>query len=391
VGVAVAFGLAGSALIQGSVLALSLAANPDAYSVRHDRVLTVAAPGVLGNDVILLGTSTAVRDSLPAHGSLAFQSNGAFSYTPNAGYVGTDTFRYHAHDGLLNTGSTTVTITITNAAPVAVADSYTATTGVTKAVAAPGVLANDTDADGDPLTAQLVDGGGNGSIDLNADGSFTYTSGGSFSGDRTFTYRVWDGFTWSATATVTITVSPAATPKPTPAPTAPPTPAPTPTAAPSPKPIPVPTPRPVPSLPIPSLPLPSLPIPTRPIATPSPSDAARPTPSSTSPTSAPGAAGPILPPPGGGTGGGGTSAGNAGPGLGFTVEDGFGAFDDFDPVAFGGFDWAVPSFVLSVPGLLLLLALAAQGGVGVLSLPFVRRWLGSFGLRRRRGQEAQPG
>jgi hypothetical protein len=40
--------------------------------------------------------------------------------------------------------------------------------------------------------------------------------------------------------------------------------------------------------------------------------------------------------------------------------------------------------VLSVPGLLLILAIAAQGGVGILSIPFVRRWLGGFGLRRRR-------
>ena len=44
----------------------------------------------------------------------------------------------------------------------------------------------------------------------------------------------------------------------------------------------------------------------------------------------------------------------------------------------------MPSLVLSVPGLLLILAITAQGGVGILSMPFVRRWLGSFGLRRRR-------
>jgi hypothetical protein len=54
-------------------------------------------------------------------------------------------------------------------------------------------------------------------------------------------------------------------------------------------------------------------------------------------------------------------------------------------------EWAVPGLALSVPGLLLLLALAPQGGAGLFSLPFVRRWLGAFGLRRRRAREAGPG
>ena len=46
--------------------------------------------------------------------------------------------------------------------------------------------------------------------------------------------------------------------------------------------------------------------------------------------------------------------------------------------------WAVPALVLSVPGLLLLLAVLAQAAGGLLWLPVARRWLGGFGLRRRR-------
>jgi hypothetical protein len=57
-----------------------------------------------------------------------------------------------------------------------------------------------------------------------------------------------------------------------------------------------------------------------------------------------------------------------------------------------GFDamleWAVPALLLSVPGLLLLLAVLAQAAGGLLWLPMVRRWLGGFGLRRRRSAEA---
>jgi len=371
---------------------LSLVANPDAYGIRHDHVLSVAAPGVLGNDVIV-GGSTAVRDSQPAHGTLALQSNGGFTYSPNAGYVGADTFRYHAHD-LLDSNSTTVTITVTNATPVAHDDAYAATTGVTLSVPAPGLLGNDTDGDGDALTTQLVDGSGNGSLDVNADGSFSFKSGGSFSGDRTFTYRVTDGIAWSAVATVTITVGPAATPKPTPAPTPSPpaTATPGPTRTPGPTAIPIPT-LPLPTLLVPSLPVPSLAIPTLPtIPVPTPSLPVRPTstPAPSGPAASTSGSGPVAAPPGGPSGDG-PVTGGVGPESGFTVDESFGSFDGLGPVSVGGFEWAVPGLALSVPGLLLLLALAAQGGAGLFSLPFVRRWLGAFGLRRRRAREAGPG
>jgi hypothetical protein len=50
-------------------------------------------------------------------------------------------------------------------------------------------------------------------------------------------------------------------------------------------------------------------------------------------------------------------------------------------------DFAVPGLVMTVPGLLLILAVLAQGMVGAAWLPFVRRWLGGFGLRRRRAAD----
>jgi hypothetical protein len=63
---------------------------------------------------------------------------------------------------------------------------------------------------------------------------------------------------------------------------------------------------------------------------------------------------------------------------------------DIGLVGLGGLvEWAVPAVVLSVPGLLLLLAVLAQTVGGVLWLPVARRWLGGFGFRRRR--RAQDG
>jgi hypothetical protein len=58
--------------------------------------------------------------------------------------------------------------------------------------------------------------------------------------------------------------------------------------------------------------------------------------------------------------------------------------------AFGDLDWAVPALTLTVPGLLLIIAVLAQLSSGALWLPVVRRWLGGFGLGRRRRRDAEP-
>ena len=75
-------------------------------------------------------------------------------------------------------------------------------------VPAPGVLGNDSDPDGDPLTAVLVTGPSHGSLTLNANGSFSYTPAADFAGSDSFSYRASDGTVSSSPATVTITVTP---------------------------------------------------------------------------------------------------------------------------------------------------------------------------------------
>ncbi|OGO45246.1 MAG: hypothetical protein A2W37_13100 [Chloroflexi bacterium RBG_16_63_12] len=101
----------------------------------------------------------------------------------------------------------TGTLTINNP-PVAVGDSYAVDEDTTLTVAAPGVLGNDEDADGNGLTAALVGGPTYGSLTLNADGSFSYTPNADFNGSDSFTYKANDGFEDSNTATVAITVNP---------------------------------------------------------------------------------------------------------------------------------------------------------------------------------------
>jgi VCBS repeat-containing protein len=182
----------------------------DAYSVDEDAGLTIdAAGGVLANDTDPDGDAlTAALVSGPANGTLTLNADGSFNYTPNANFNGSDSFTYTASDGTL-TSETTVAITVNPIAdaPVAVADTYDATEDTALTIdAAAGVLANDTDADGDPLTATLVSGPANGTLTLNSDGSFVYTPNADFSGADSFTYTASDG-TLTSEATVTINVA----------------------------------------------------------------------------------------------------------------------------------------------------------------------------------------
>jgi VCBS repeat-containing protein len=182
----------------------------DGYTVDEDNVLTVAGPGVLGNDTDADGDAlAAVLVAGPSNGNLTLIADGSFSYSPAADFHGTDSFTYTANDGLAASAPATVTITVAavNDAPVAADDSVTTDEDTSTAG---NVLANDTDLDGDALTASLLSGPSNGSLTLNTDGSFTYTPAVGFTGTDGFTYTVSDGQGGTATAAVTITVNPVA-------------------------------------------------------------------------------------------------------------------------------------------------------------------------------------
>src|SRR5690606_34397942 len=128
----------------------------------------------------------------------------------NANFFGSDAFTYRASDG--NTTSALVTVTINvnsvNDAPVAVADGYSTNEDNVLSVSAPGVLGNDSDAEGTVLTAVLGAGVSNGSLTLNSNGSFTYTPNTNFFGSDSFTYQASDGNVASNPVTVTITIDP---------------------------------------------------------------------------------------------------------------------------------------------------------------------------------------
>ena len=191
--------------------ALPPVANNDAYTAAEGTTLTVPAAGVLANDIdpnhLPLTPSVVAQ---PAHGTLTLNADGSFTYIPTAGYSGPDSFTYRDADGRATSNTATVSLTVAATPPVAVNDTYAAAEGTTLIVpAASGVLANDTDANGLPLTPSVVTQPAHGTLTLNADGSFTYIPTAGDFGPDSFTYRDSDGAATSGTATVAINVTPA--------------------------------------------------------------------------------------------------------------------------------------------------------------------------------------
>jgi VCBS repeat-containing protein len=187
-------------------------ANPNTYNTGFGAQLTVNAPGVLGNDTDADNDPlTAVLQNDVSNGTLSLSPNGSFIYQPNGGFSGADGFTYVANDGTDNSNVATVTINVAgpgNTPPVANNDTYQTPFNTQLNVPAPGVLGNDTDANGEALTAALQTSVSNGTLSFSTNGSFSYTPATGFSGTDSFTYVANDGLASSNVATVTITVSP---------------------------------------------------------------------------------------------------------------------------------------------------------------------------------------
>lgn len=188
-------------------------ANPDSYQGPENLPITIPAAGVLSNDTDADNDRlSAILVSGPAHGSVALSADGSFTYTPNPNYSGSDSFTYKANDGMADSPAVAVNILLLpnpteNHAPVAANDQFGITTNSVLDVPARGVLANDSDADNDPLSAIFLTGPAHGMLTLNADGSFQYVPAQGFAGTDTFTYKANDGLADSLPALVTILVS----------------------------------------------------------------------------------------------------------------------------------------------------------------------------------------
>jgi Ca2+-binding RTX toxin-like protein len=183
----------------------------DQYFVAEGAQLVVNTPGVLGNDIINGSAPQAVMVTPPTFSSqFNLNSNGSFTYTPSPGFTGLDWFRYKIVDGTDTSAIAAVALTVGSGsgsgnAPFAKDDAYDLSiNSPTTVSAANGVLANDSDANGDALHAVLVNPPAVGTLTLDDAGSFSFAFPSDFIGSTTFTYKANDGTTDSNTATVTL-------------------------------------------------------------------------------------------------------------------------------------------------------------------------------------------
>lgn len=185
-------------------------ANVDVLATTQGVPLNFSEALLLQNDTDPDGhplTITTVSTSSSQGGTIS----GNYLYTPLASFSGTDTFSYTVSDGNggAATGSVIVTVTGTpvNHPPVAGNDSYSTSINTALNVVAPGLLANDSDPDGNALNVIANSPSANGTIIVGADGSFSYTPNSGFTGSDSFTYTISDGKGENVIATATITIS----------------------------------------------------------------------------------------------------------------------------------------------------------------------------------------
>lgn len=168
---------------------------------------TDISENVLDNDSDPLGVGLMVSLPLinePTNGTVNQNADGTFTYTPNADFVGTDSYTYEACNAD-DCGEATVTITVQSSSnpPIAVDDTYTVDEGTAYMN---NVFINDTEPDGDPITITIVTFPNNGALQMNTTGGFTYVPGGGFTGSDSFVYELCDTDGLCDQATVTLNV-----------------------------------------------------------------------------------------------------------------------------------------------------------------------------------------
>lgn len=210
-------------------------ANADLIRVTSGQTQLISVGQILANDRDADDDALRARFiELPVNGTLTDLGTGQWSYTPRANFAGTDQFRYVVSDGQYTSSAATITLQVVrptaaavpatdttaqgtlsqgpddggtaedleaviapsespvNASPSAKSDFFRMISGQQLAVNGRGVLANDTDADQDDLTAKLVSGPRNGTLTLNANGTFVYQPVEGYRGIDSFEYRAVD-------------------------------------------------------------------------------------------------------------------------------------------------------------------------------------------------------
>jgi Ca2+-binding RTX toxin-like protein len=181
-------------------------ANPDIALVDEDDSVTI---DVLANDT---DPDTPVEeleviDATAPNGEVEINDDGTLEYTPDPDFNGEDVITYTITDPDGNTASSTVVVAIAAVNDAPVAENDTATTPEETEVTID-VLANDSDVeDGNEELTVTAASAPNGEVEINDDGTLSYTPDADYSGTDTITYTVTDTAGATASATVAVEVT----------------------------------------------------------------------------------------------------------------------------------------------------------------------------------------
>ncbi|MEK7817639.1 MAG: cadherin-like domain-containing protein, partial [Actinomycetota bacterium] len=179
----------------GALVEAPPVATGDSYAVNEATTLNVAAPGVLGNDTDPVGGAlTALLVTNASNGMLSLNADGSFTYTPNPNFSGPDSFTYRANNGLLDSSTATVSITVNPVNDVPVASNLFISPG--SPTTADNLIANYTysDAEGDPELGTEVRWFKGGVVQTSLNDQTTVTASATVSGEQWhFTVRPKDG------------------------------------------------------------------------------------------------------------------------------------------------------------------------------------------------------
>ncbi|WP_293267770.1 tandem-95 repeat protein, partial [Neptunomonas sp.] len=180
----------------------------DSSSTAEDTPVTIT---ILSNDTDPDGNidvTTVTLTSGPTNGSVVVNPDGTVTYTPNLNYNGADSFEYTVQDNEGNTSNAATVNLVIEAiedVPIAVDDVIDV---VEDSFVSASLAGNDTESDDGGNVWALATSASNGTIVVNADGTFTYTPIANFSGADSFTYTITDLNGDVSTATVTVNVAP---------------------------------------------------------------------------------------------------------------------------------------------------------------------------------------
>ncbi|MEO5715656.1 MAG: Ig-like domain-containing protein, partial [Luteolibacter sp.] len=186
-------------------------------AIASSRVLSVTSSPATGFAVTVSPADFGGLGDGATNFSRTYANNTAVTLTAPA-LSGANAFQKWQKNGVDLTTSITANVTmdanytlnavyVVNNAPFANADSYTTNEDTPKVVAAPGVLANDSDPNNASITAVLNAGPSHGTLTLDSDGGFTYTPVANYNGSESFTYHAKNSTLDSPVATVSLTIT----------------------------------------------------------------------------------------------------------------------------------------------------------------------------------------